>query len=307
MVTLRPYRRIGFTLVELLVVIAIIGVLVALLLPAVQAAREAARRSQCSNNLKQIALALDVYEDSMKAYPQGRVGCDGINDGPCNGEPTIRRVGTSGFVMLLPFIEANNHYERFDFNDGPWGQTTTWEAKNKAALEIRPKFVVCPSDNSEKFIASSGINAATGSYAFVHGRLGPGQGISATLKLYNNGMFNYRISHKRSEAIDGLSNTMFVGEVIDAHTNLSRNIWTQASRHESCLRSTENAVNTKPGTGITTKPYDVALFGGFGSRHPAGAHFAFGDGHVAFIAENIDLATYRALSTRNGGETTTSF
>ncbi len=80
-------RRTGFTLVELLVVIAIIGILVALLLPAVQAAREAARRTQCNNQLKQIGLALDLYEGSYKLYPPGRVGCDGITTGPCNGDP----------------------------------------------------------------------------------------------------------------------------------------------------------------------------------------------------------------------------
>ena len=297
-----PRLRQAFTLVELLVVIAIIGVLVALLLPAVQAAREAARRTQCSNNLKQIALALDVYEDAMKAYPQGRVGCDGINDGPCKGEPSLARVGTSGFVMLLPYIEAKNLYDTFDFNDGPWGQTSTWKAKNANALTARPKFIGCPSDTSQKSVDIDGVTAATGSYAFVQGRLGPSQGISSTMKLYNTGMFNYRISHNRAEATDGLSNTMFVGEVIDAHTDKSRNIWTQASRHESCLRTTENAVNTKPGTGITHSPYGIPLFGGFGSQHPAGSHFAYGDGHVSFISENIALDIYRALSTRSGGE-----
>jgi prepilin-type processing-associated H-X9-DG protein len=248
-------------------------------------------------------LALDVYEDSLKAYPQGRVGCDGITDGPCNGEPAIARVGTSGFVMLLPYIEAGNLYNSFDHNDGPWGQTSTWVAKNSAACQVRPKFIVCPSDNSRPFVTTSGIDAATGSYAFVHGKLGPSQGISSTVKLYNTGMFNYRVSHKRSECTDGTSNTMFVGEIIDAHTDKSRNIWTQAGRHESCLRSTENAVNTPPGTGITTSPYGIPLFGGFGSRHPAGAQFAFGDGHVAFIAENIALDVYKGMSTRQGGET----
>jgi len=294
--------RRAFTLVELLVVIAIIGVLVALLLPAVQAAREAARRTQCSNNLKQLVLALDVYEDALKAYPQGRVGCDGITDGPCSGEPNIQRVGTSGFVMLLPYLEATNLYNTFDFNDGPWGQTSTWEAKNASAVAMRPKFIVCPSDNSQPSVTTGNVTAATGSYAFVHGRLGPGQGISSTMKLYNTGMFNYRISQKRADATDGLSNTMFVGEVIDAHTNLSRNIWTEGGRHESCMRTTENAVNTKPGTGITTSPYGIPLFGGFGSRHPAGAQFAFGDGHVSYISDNIALDVYRALSTRSGQE-----
>ena len=101
-------KRSGFTLVELLVVIAIIGILVALLLPAVQAAREAARRSECVNNLKQIALAFHNHEDSFKEYPPGREGCDGACS-PTNGP------GTSGFVRILPPIEQC-HLVPVDFN-----------------------------------------------------------------------------------------------------------------------------------------------------------------------------------------------
>jgi prepilin-type processing-associated H-X9-DG protein/prepilin-type N-terminal cleavage/methylation domain-containing protein len=303
---MRSPRRPAFTLVELLVVIAIIGILVALLLPAVQAAREAARRASCNNNLKQIALAVDLYENTYKLYPPGRVGCDGINNGPCNGDPGYARVGTSGFVMLLPFLEAENLYDSFDFTDGPWVGGSTWITNNAPAIATRPEFMGCPSDASQKFvdvtIGSVTTPAATGSYAFVHGRRGPSEGISGDLKINNTGVFNYRNTHWRADILDGTSNMMIVGEIIDSHTNLSRNIWTQAGRHESSLRSTENPVNTKPGTGITTSPYGIPLNGAFASRHPGGANFAFADGHVAFISENIDLATYRALSTRAGGE-----
>ena len=96
----------GFTLVELLVVIAIIGILIALLLPAVQAAREAARRSSCTNNLKQLALAMHNHESTYKEYPAGREGCDGACN-PKNGP------GTSGFVYILPYIEQQNLYDQF--------------------------------------------------------------------------------------------------------------------------------------------------------------------------------------------------
>jgi prepilin-type N-terminal cleavage/methylation domain-containing protein/prepilin-type processing-associated H-X9-DG protein len=298
-----PLRRSGFTIVELLVVIAIIGILVALLLPAVQAARESARRSSCNNNLKQIGLAIDLYEGTYKLYPPGRVGCDGINTGPCNGDPPYARVGTSAFVMLLPFLEGQNLYDTFDFSDGPWGSfSTTWLNANAAAVGTRPEFLVCPSDVSQKFvnitIGSTTAPAATGSYAVVHGSLGPSQGISGNMKVFNTGVFNYREVTGKSDVLDGLSTTLFAGEIIDAHTNLSQNLWTLGSRHESTLRTTENPVNTPPGTGITTSPYGIPLNGAFASQHPGGANFVFGDGHVTFISENINLATYKALSTR---------
>ncbi|WP_439628392.1 DUF1559 domain-containing protein [Gemmata sp.] len=302
----KPSRP-AFTLIELLVVIAIIAILIGLLLPAVQKVREAAARMKCSNNLKQVGIAVASYSDVYNRYPHGRLGCDGITDGPCATSITptadkVGRSGQSGFVQLLPMLEADALYKTVSQTDPPWGPSSTWATPNKTVVETRPAFLVCPSDTSQPFVVSSGLNAATGSYAFVHGKLGPSQGISSNLKLYNTGMFNYRVPHKMSDMTDGTSHTMIVGEVIDAHTDLSRNLWTQAGRHESCLRSTENPLNTKPGTGVTTSPYGVALYGGFGSRHTGGGNFAFGDGHVQFLTNTIDLPTYQALSTRAGGE-----
>ena len=288
----------AFTLVELLVVIAIIGILIALLLPAVQAAREAARRSQCCNHLKQIGLALANYEGSFKVYPSGRLGCDG--SGPCT--QNYQRVGTSGLVMLLPYVEQQTLYDKFDFSDGPWAAaTTTWIAKNAEAIRQTVATYVCPSDTSKPFTDSppnADNPAATGNYAFVTGTYGPSAGIGDNVKWKNNGLFYYKSAHRIADVTDGLTATMFVGEVIETHTSSSSNIWSMAGRHTSCQRSTDNPLNTRPGQGVV---YSGAN-GAFASRHPGGGQFAFGDGHVSFLSETIDLATYRALSTRAGGE-----
>ncbi|MEM7314319.1 MAG: DUF1559 domain-containing protein, partial [Planctomycetota bacterium] len=111
----------GFTLVELLVVIAIIGILVALLLPAVQQAREAARRIQCTNNLKQIGLAIANYESAQKKLPPGRPGCDASNSILCRYQPRDEKMGASGFVYMLPYLEEAALQEQYELaGTGIW-------------------------------------------------------------------------------------------------------------------------------------------------------------------------------------------
>ncbi len=301
----------GFTLVELLVVIAIIGILIALLLPAVQAAREAARRAQCVNNLKQIGLALANYETALKSFPPGRMGCDGWCSDVCTNNAAFQKPGTSGFVMILPYLELQTLYDQFapfahgavyPVGDGCDGSSAgDWKTDRvKEGLRQRPAVYVCPSDNSQTHRGE----AAVGSYALVHGSRGPSYGIDQKkVKHYNTGMFNYRTSYKVKHVSDGMSKTIFVGEVNEADTTESSNRWMVGSRHLDSLRTTENPINTPPTEGIVLDLYGYKCNGAFGSSHPGGANFAFGDGHVTFLSENIDLATYQSLSTREGGET----
>jgi len=309
----------GFTLVELLVVIAIIGILVALLLPAVQAAREAARRMQCGNNVKQIALALASYEGSFGTYPPSRVGRDGSSG--VNQE----RVGTSALVLILPQLELQATYDLFNFDDGPWvSGETGWYAptnSNRAALAQRPDVYVCPSDDSEPFtkrevaactawgFTTENCPMATGSYATVAGTYGAGtigQGqptITLTdAKSRNDGVFFYLSRIKIEDITDGLTSTIFVGETVENHTADSSNMWTKGNRETETHRSTSNSLNTWPGEGQCITSYGWRVNGAFASRHPGGANFGFGDGHVEFLEENIALYVYQALSTRARGE-----
>jgi prepilin-type processing-associated H-X9-DG protein len=305
--------------VELLVVIAIIGILIALLLPAVQAVREAGRRAQCNNNLKQIALALADYDQALRTFPPGRMGCDGWNIDVCAGDQGWQRPGTSGFVQILPFMEQQALYDLFKPfakgavypcfpNDVDDGTTTGWRTPSvDQAIRTRPAVMVCPSDMSGPMNGT----AATGSYAMCAGSRGPTYGIDAKLvKYYNNGVFLYVNVKTTRDISDGTSRTMFLGEVMGSDTVESSNRWVLGARHIDCLRTTDNPLNTPPGEGVfcanppgsSTPLYGYKVNGAFASDHPQGANFAFGDGHVEFLNENIDLNTYRALSTREGRE-----
>jgi type II secretory pathway pseudopilin PulG len=290
----------------LLVVIAIIGILVALLLPAIQAAREAARRSECGNNLRQIALAAANYEGYAKVFPPGRMGsdCSSYNGMPPASAWDMQRQGTSGFCMLLPTLEEQQLYDQIGWqlgalnpaNCGKGPSTANWRDLIPDCANVlltRPDVMVCPSSVGQKFVGEW----ATGSYALSHGSNGPSRGIGTAVKI-NNGVFGYIEARTVSDIVDGLSNTFIVGEVVGFDVSGHVNRWMIAGRHVDSLRTTDNPLNTPPGTGVVYGSSN----GAFGSYHPGGGQFALADGSARFIADSVDLAVYRALSTRQGGE-----
>ena len=315
-------RRPGFTLVELLVVIAIIGVLIALLLPAVQAAREAARRTKCANNIKQIGLGLHNYEDTFRILPYG-------NNYP-EPSPAVR-AAPSWSTMLLPYIERKNHYDAFNFNQA------LNSAANTPAMTTSVPTYVCPSDGA----ARSGVlgsrctccpagQPVRGMGLWYPGSAGPvWQGAASCLFCSNTnpsdgnfccqgsaygetgvgpGMFfRTRVGVRLAEVTDGLSNTILAGESLP-----TQNMHISAFGRNMSIASTNIPINVMAtpaqipqdsmtdGQRHTINPH--ARLGGYKSFHPGGAQFVFGDGSVRLLRQSIDYRADCSLGTRGGGE-----
>jgi prepilin-type N-terminal cleavage/methylation domain-containing protein/prepilin-type processing-associated H-X9-DG protein len=291
----------GFTLVELLVVIAIIGILIALLLPAIQAAREAARRSQCANNEKQHGVAFLSYEANRRTFPPGRWGCDGGDYPTCPalGRPD-HESGVNAFVLIYPYLELNSIYKMANFP--PVVLDTAGNPNHAWVSHQRPPVFICPTDTARPYrdsvtVGEPNTGRAVSSYAMMSGTNGP-PNISAAVKYENNGMFFYATAIRIKEVKDGLSNTIFVGEVYDGHLVDVDAMLTTGTRH-AMLRSTVNPINTPPGALVCFDGGSYCQNGAFGSRHRGGANFLFGDGRVDFLSESIDMEIYRALATRN--------
>jgi len=321
----RDRTRRGFTLVELLVVIAIIGVLVALLLPAVQAAREAARRSTCTNNLKQIGLADLNYETVHGHIVVARLGPDStVSREMLPLRTAVERSGASGFVLLLPQMELDALFKRFDVfkNQSIWPaeaySTAAWRTPEriKAIATTVPAYI-CPSEGSEPYLQNSTSSEppAVGSYAFVGGHRGVNGGsvyspVNACMtKHHNTGPHLYKTEVKIKEVEDGMSGTISVGEVIETSIGTingatSRNLWTNTLRYLDSFRTTSVALNTPPWVDTLNVNGDI-VNGAFASRHPGGAHFVYLDGRVEFMQDSIDFDLYQNLSTIAGEPLTT--
>jgi prepilin-type N-terminal cleavage/methylation domain-containing protein len=323
--------RRAFTLVELLVVIAIIGVLVGLLLPAVQAAREAARRMQCSNNLKNIALALHNYEGAYKVFPWGVTP---RNTNPLSEHrPGVRMGIGHGWgwnSMILPYLEATNVYNRFDFG-APFDNNFNLVLQ----IAIPTPIYLCPSAtvthaNSNPVFSYDEINGIRIPTTHYYGVMGPinldvsnkytgpypfrlSQASTNWDGFATGGILHYLSSTKMGSVTDGLSNTALLGELSwNGNKNGYRN-WAMGTR-SNFAGSAKNVVfginevpwtddpATLAGTKYAGFPHRILGSISFGSNHTGGAQFALGDGSVRFISKSIDMLIYKGIASIAGGE-----
>ena len=323
----RPTRKPGFTLIELLVVIAIIGVLIALLLPAVQAAREAARRAQCTNNLKQLALAAQNYHDVHGAFMAGNYAPDWTQtdvfpsqDAWHDPNSTCCPWGSySWAAAILPFMEGNNVYDSINFGlpayafsipeESDWAGPTSERGPagslaNSTAAAAQPSAFVCPSVDRvqpESQFKDYAINGGTGACC-------PERTLTdAQRQAVGDGMGALNMHVNISEIRDGTSNTFLFLE--QAHN--ANHSWVPLQRgsnqflwvhhvSQGYVTAAEHGGNPFPPN--STFPNSRGAFG----RHPGGVMTAFVDGHVQFIKEHVAFRPYRALFTRKNGEVISS-
>lgn len=295
---MRKHKTLGFTLVELLVVIAIIGILVALLLPAVQAAREAARRMQCSNNLKQIGLALHNYHDNLKRFPPGwLVGPTGLEE------------SWAWSAHLLPYIEQGPLADQLGINRGSlYRQLVNSPTTTLALTKTQLKAFMCPSDtgynagglvhNNRNFNGGLGFTAAgqtavPGTLVAVSNYPGVAGHRDVVNAAANTGLFYGNASVSIADILDGTSNTLAVGE---RETVKSRSgTWVGVRNTGGSAGAGVNLVighsHPKINDVTVANPWNTDRIGGmegFSSLHPGGAQFVLADGSVRFIAQTIE-------------------
>ncbi len=275
----------AFTLVELLTVVAIVGLLIGLLLPSVQAARERARRMQCTNNLSQIGIALQNYAATHEVYPPGVVN----DTGPIRSTPRGYHFGW--MTQILPYLGEKNLARQFDERVG------LYDVANATARQYILNVFVCPDDSRVK---PNGLpDPASTSYAACH------HPIEAPIAADNLGVFFLNSKICEDDITDGLAYTLFVGEKLNS---VPRDLgWASGTR--ATLRNTGLPPTSSLSPTVIELPGDEAAgrlpiylhVGGFGSEHIDGAHFLLGDGSVRYISNDIDMKIYQSLAHRSDG------
>lgn len=287
----RQSRRLAFTLIELLVVIAIIGLLIALLLPAVQMAREAARRAQCQNNLKQLGLAAHNYHDAFQTLPL-LVGY-GLNDFTMGGPDHSTGGSHCGIlVRLLPYLGQEPLYDQYNFAWHPWTPTNT------TIYGRQVESYLCPSDAIGPFVTANAnfdgyvpefysgqLTFALGNYVGCEGSAGS-WGNGATWNMID-GCFAVNRAHRLRDITDGTSKTLLLSEqsqYIESLVDQNGWIfsWPEVRTFSTIYKINSYRTNSDPGLSVGGIP------GGANSLHSGGANFCMADGSVRFISETID-------------------
>ena len=310
-----PRRRDGFTLIELLVVIAIIAILIALLLPAVQQAREAARRTECKNKMKQFGLALLNYHDTYRTFPPAQ-----IDSSSCTaGNPPAEGSNVNGLVFLLPYLDLGNMYEQLNFNlafdDYAPGGVPLYggEATTNGAL-IAKEFSIftCPSDigpvgasTSTTYNPPSGTPDQRTNYDFVvyynnYNTCDNWQGVNRT-------MFDDNSKCRIADVTDGTSNTVAMAETRKACCANGNNAsWGARGWVQNGLSLRYSRPNNTTRSGIEYKPR-LGNWAYTGSFHPGGIQVLMGDGSVRFLTDNTDSTTRLNLERIADGEVLDEF
>ncbi len=317
----RPRCSRGFTLVELLVVIAIIGILVALLLPAIQAAREAARRTQCTNNLKQLGIAFHNYHDTYKVLPSGSISVfirDGQWAGGLTAAPASGNDATLWSAFILPFAEQSVLYDQIV----GMGWFVNWDddGPNETLLETRLGMYQCPSaPEISQIYNNNGVDSrVSGNYgvvvsgyvgyvqpAWTNQHLDDGARVGDMQEDYrHDGPIHLRNgSRTMALIVDGTSNTLMIGErnrPVDMMTNGKYfNYWYIGT--PTCTdRVSEYCGST--GIELNSANRGEYAYAGFRSMHPGSVQFALCDGSTRAISENVARDVLSALGTRSGSE-----
>lgn len=304
--------RRGFTLIELLVVITIIAILIGLLIPAVQQAREAARRMQCTNNLKQIGLAMHNYESAHRVFPPSSTSGMGMGvwgyPGTGLSDPAIHLHSFAS--LILPYIEGANLYDSIDYN------VSALAPANQQAASVIPSFYRCPSFSGPDFsddplyVTIVGFDRfAIRNYVAMGARtiVGLSGAIPADGVMYPGSRTGFR------DIIDGTSSTILIAETRETKAS----VWIDGTSASVAARSFAMLPPTfaADGVSINAEPYfpagifpnSIGQNWGPSSFHTGGAHHLMCDGSVHFLSENMDVRVYDSLTTRNGREVVSEF
>jgi prepilin-type N-terminal cleavage/methylation domain-containing protein/prepilin-type processing-associated H-X9-DG protein len=324
---LRSRIRWAFTLIELLVVIAIIAILIALLVPAVQKVREAAARMQCSNNLKQLTLALHNYESTYKKFPPGTVNLSANPDDP-NGRNGSGAVGIGGpwICFLLPYIEQPGLYQNFEKIRTERPEVVDWFGNaTYAATPVGDSHLVmmdCPSHPFTDELMANGTgmeHLARGNYAACYGK--GGYGVASTSDPSIGGIFGNNSKIRITEIADGTSNTLAISEVKYRSPSAtgpsyqdSRGCWaygTMGGNTFSAQTGPNSAVpdavwgcrNFLPdGMPCVSSSAYASLFAAARGYHTGGVNASLADGSVRFFSDNTSLFVWQGMGSRSGGE-----